>query len=718
MQCNSCGVYMDADVYQGETSPDCLFCDGQMQYSATDYLSMPELGLVTEVRPTQLQLADQLQQAITQQQHTIVEAGTGVGKSFAYLLSAILNGRRVVITTAKKSLQSQLVEKDLPRLQELIGPALTFAPAYGKGNYGCRKAAMKAPKDEDRQIYAAFFDNAPTWHWDEARTAFNSHKKANPTLPLYQELPRDRWRYSAKECVGRECEHFKNKACEYMRAREKVAHSKVVVTNHWLLGYDIALRTGALGEDTTPVELLGDYHVLVVDEAHKFEEGFRTAFTLGVDEFFLKRTIDKYYESLDKIGDETPPQVPYENQLRQVWGDLFRKLDAAPGSDEATEISATFLGQEGQALMNQMRQALARAESPAYLDALFGGKGSAIAAYFKQPNAPLPVLDSQGMDKLFIHRKLTRAMSTVVDMLDNAFSMDDNFVTFLEKGDEQRPNAINVSPIRMGGYLQGTFERLDSVTFISATLAVNGTFVDFERRVGLDRSKWEARLSKGVYGSSFDYKKQAVLYLSPHVPQATYKRDQREEYRNKLAEEIWDLVHASNGCAFVLFTSRVEMDHVYDHMVRRGISLPVLRQAPGMSPAELLKRYRASDNPVLLGLKSFWEGVDVQGDQLQLVIIAKLPFPGRSDPIVSARREREGNDWFSRVDLPDMVLDLRQGVGRLIRSQDDRGVIAILDQRLLTKRYKNRVLRSLGMKNITKNKDATLRALRNLASKR
>lgn len=716
MQCKECGIEMDADVYAGTTEPDCVFCGGRMKHTSTDYLSMPELGLVSEVRPTQLALAEQLQTVIKEKQHAIIEAGTGVGKSFAYLLTAILTGKRVVITTAKKSLQSQLIEKDLPRLQELLGPELTFAPAYGKGNYGCRRAASKSPSHEDKKAFEAFFNYAPTWNWDEADEAFSANKKANKSLPLYN-LPRDHWRYSAKECVGRECDYFKNKTCEYIHSRERVSHSKVVVTNHWLLGYDVALRTGVLGDDTSSNGLLGDYHVLIVDEGHKFEDGFRTAFTLGVDEHFLKRTLDKYGDDLDKSGEEI--LFPREKELRIAWSALFRKLDKTPGKDTSTEVSASYLGNEGSALLKEVQRALARAHSTQFLNALFSGDGAAIHKYLTVPNSALPMsVGSRGLNLLFAHKKAINALVTVQDLLINAYSSDDNFVTYLEKGDERKPNALNVAPVRMSGHLQSLYKRLNSVVYISATLAVGGTFDDFTRRVGLNKPEWKSRINTGLYGSAFDYDKQAVLYLSPNVPQATYKQDEREAYRDKLAEEIWDLVHAANGCAFVLFTSRVEMNHVHDYMIRKGITLPLLRQTPGIPASALLQRFRTSTSPVLLGLKSFWEGIDVQGEQLQLVCITKLPFPGRSDPIVVARREREGNSWFSRVDLPDMILDLRQGVGRLIRSTSDKGVVAILDQRLLTKRYKNQALKSLGFNNITKNKKAVVRALQNLAKAR
>jgi ATP-dependent DNA helicase DinG len=188
-----------------------------------------------------------------------------------------------------------------------------------------------------------------------------------------------------------------------------------------------------------------------------------------------------------------------------------------------------------------------------------------------------------------------------------------------------------------------------------------------------------------------------------------------EEYREALAKEIYDLTYAIQGNALVLFTARDEMKDVYQQLKRKS-SYPLLLQTKDKGTGELLQEYRDTDNAILFGLKSFWEGVDIPGTKLSLVIITKLPFPGRNDPIIAARRARAGDRWFPHVDLPDMIMDLRQGVGRLIRTKQDRGVIAILDQRLLTKRYKNQVLRSLGITRISKNREGILKSLRGLAA--
>lgn len=718
MLCKSCGITIDSAVYEdgSGSSADCVFCGGEMRYTAYEWLSKPELGLVSEIRPTQLALTQLLEESVKDNKHAVVEAGTGVGKSFAYLLSSIINGKRVVISTAKKSLQSQLINKDLPLLQKLLGPELSFAPAYGKSNYGCLKESQKAPA-KDKAAYKAFFANSETWLWEEAENAFDAHKRKNRSLPLYQ-LPNDHWKYSARECVGKECQYFKNNECEYLKARKQLSSAKVIVTNHWLLGYDIALRNG-FTEDKIPIKLFGDYHVLIVDEAHKFEDGFRTAFTKTVKDNFITQ-VHRNYDSAAPLD---APTLPRSNEVSNAWDALFNRVDSLQSQwDDSTGISGNALGQEGQNLLVELKTAVAATTSEKFLRNFFGKLSAKMGEYLRgtDPDAEFPSIPASEYDYYYMVGKVVHSYRSVISLLEDAYksSSEDNYITYIEKGDYRTPSTISVAPIDMGGFLQSTYEDKHSVVFISATLSINGSFGSFKHSVGLTSKKWADNVVEGVYGSAFNYKKQSILYLTNNVGAPTYAKDSRDAYRDSLAQEVQDLLTASKGNAFVLFTSRVEMDHVHDYLLRNGYTRSLLRQTPGMSAANLLQKFRTMQNPVLLGLKSFWEGVDVQGKQLELVIITKLPFPSRSEPVTKARRERAGKEWFRKVDEPDMILDLRQGAGRLIRSTTDRGVVAILDQRLLTKKYRHKVINSLNMGNPTTNKEAVLKALGNLAKQR
>jgi Rad3-related DNA helicase len=234
----------------------------------------------------------------------------------------------------------------------------------------------------------------------------------------------------------------------------------------------------------------------------------------------------------------------------------------------------------------------------------------------------------------------------------------------------------------------------------------------YKRRWGINKVD-ASKVTCAAFGGAFNLDKQAILYLSENVPEPTRDELSKAAYLDALTTEITDLVSANQGNAFVLFTARDELEYVN----RQGNwTVPVITQ--GESASQALNHFRATPGSVLLGLKSFWEGVDVQGDKLSLVIIAKLPFPGKSDPVTAARRKAAGDSWFAHIDLPDMIMDLRQGIGRLIRSTTDRGVIAILDRRMLTKPYRARVLGSLGFKGATKNKDAVVKALNNLSQQR
>jgi ATP-dependent DNA helicase DinG len=266
-------------------------------------------------------------------------------------------------------------------------------------------------------------------------------------------------------------------------------------------------------------------------------------------------------------------------------------------------------------------------------------------------------------------------------------------------------------PIDLSGiYGRAVADKYQSQVYVSATLAVNGKMDVFQSRIGVSTP------NTAIFGSAFDLNKQAILYLTNKVPLPTRNEMEVVDYRSALADEIESLLRANNGNAFVLFTARDEMEYV-EAKLRKCYDLPIVAQGQ-KNAADTLKQFMNTPKASLFGLKSFWEGVDVAGDKLSLVIITKLPFPNQSDPVAVARRKLSGDKWFVEVDLPDMIFDLRQGVGRLIRSANDRGVLAILDQRLLTKGYSQRVLNSLGFTKPTTNKDAVVRALGNLRAKR
>ena len=668
----------------------CLFCGKLCRPTPEDFLTHADLGVAREVRPAQIQLTNLIEDKLLFGGITLIEAGTGVGKSFAYLLPAILSGKRTLITTAKKSLQSQLFEKDLPFLQDVLREqniTFKYAMAYGKSNYVCKYAALRRSKKEiEGWRYFEQFED--TWTWE----ALDSLKKKKNSKKL--EVLRFDSDLTAEGCIGRPCSYFDN-GCTYTADRKDVSEADVVVTNHWLFGYHLKLM-GTLG-----FALLGAFKNVVVDEAHKLEDGLRTAFTDSISDQKLYKLISAYENAV--LGDGR--EFPKKKELLAGWRNMLSSASALADKNDSSVSVADYTAS---ALCDALAGARTVLEDLKYASDVIGSGDdpqfkqifqSFIAGHRTSADDPRVGFDYSNYmsddvrSKWASYRIVYRELLTLHKLVLNAVShtVNDNFVTYIDRN--SKSNQISVSPIELGAYMQVLYKdpAQISIHFLSATLAVNGSMDVFARRMGLDPR--DSRVSSAMIGSAFNIKKQATLYIARDVPEPA--RDARqEEYRNKLSDQIFALTEANGGNAFVLFTARDEMLHVANDLSSRA-SNPILVQ-DNISASDLLKQYRATDGAVLLGLKSFWEGVDVAGEKLSLVIITKLPFPGRSDPIVNARRAKVGAAWFHYVDIPDMIFDLRQGVGRLIRTTTDKGMVAILDSRILTKPYGKTVVRSTG----------------------
>ena len=294
MRCNKCNCSLPFDPDDLTLEYSCLYCDGTHQLTSKDYLSRADLGIVTESRSAQIQFSDVVSQAYRQDQVVMVEAGTGVGKSWAYLLPAILSGSRTVISTAKKSLQSQLIKKDLPYLQSKLGIPFTFAPAYGKSNYACMKEVRAHTKPaEYKRTWEWFFEYAPTARWAEIQEAQARYRAKEVTKRKIQ-LPVAKTRLSAEKCESRNCKYTAD--CKYLAARQKVHEAHIVVANHWLVGFHLRLR-----REISEYGLLGEMPYLIVDEAHKFEDGVRAAFTHEIHEAALPQLIRDF----ENLGEYT-----------------------------------------------------------------------------------------------------------------------------------------------------------------------------------------------------------------------------------------------------------------------------------------------------------------------------------------------------------------------------------------------------------------------------
>lgn len=706
--CNAILPFMEAEP----KSFDCIFCDRKQYPEAIDLLSQPTLGFVNEVRPGQIALTEKISDNLRDGNAAMYEAGTGVGKSFAYLLPAILEGKRIIISTAKTSLQSQLVEKDLPyiqkRLRELGHPKgdFTFFSAYGKARYACYlKAKREKENTKDWPRYEKFFKQSEYGRFEEANKL---HLKIDNNL-------------NAEDCVGIECRYYKSE-CGYVAARKEMLASNVVVTNNWLLGYHYRLR-----QEMPHFLLLGEFEHVIVDEAHKIEDGIRSAYTHSTTLHY----IDLLKKQFDKLQDaaEKRVELPELTALEPVWKSTFKELDFIhrTGTNDLTDKAVELIRDtiEG---MNHIGDKLL---DPAYLANVFtqstaGTRALLLKRYLALPSpevdpaalgtitapatpevlsahAGFPTFEDDQARFIALDKLLAsiRACQTTLEFVmksppNRTWCLD----TTMYKG--QRNFVLMSMPINIGAYLPEKH-----ITYLSATLALENKFDAFAERVGLRHKKYDS----AVFESPFDLKKQAYLFVpKPETMPDPTKPDPDPNnkeglvgYRDALAEHVYQLLYASQGDAFVLFSAKTDLEHVKTYVHSKMYPYPIFAQGDFTSEAALIQ-FRNTPQATLFGLKSFWEGVDIPGNKLFLVIISKLPFPRKGDPIVKAKEakyeENAGRDGagFPHVSLPEMLFELRQGVGRLIRTQTDRGMIAILDSRVHSKSYGDRVKNMLGMR--------------------
>lgn len=675
--------------------------------SSLDLLQDPAYGLAREVRPSQVQMATSVEDVITNGGVYVCEAPVGVGKTLAYLTPILAaQGRRAVIATAKKTLQDQIQLKDLPHLSKVINKAgfpallgprgenqIPGAVIKGKGNYACRFLAEKA----DAGVF-------PGEYYD-----WLSRTKTGDQAEYPGDVPKAWSRATAEDCLGTACSYFGQ--CGYIKSKENATRSRAIVVNHHLLGFDMFYAMGQVGKLVG-----GAYDILVVDEAHKLAEGVRGAFTLKVAE----NSILKLVELLDRRARAFHFGTP--RALVAPWAAMFRAF-----KDDVRQRDRKIVD-------------LHRAPVfPIDIREVVAGLGAVIEELTRTVQAYAP--DSEAEDFLTV---LQSAINSVEDgsvkaelaAIGNAWRQADGFKrgllqmqgTNVEEhianntaifggwqGDGDGAQVvISAAPVRVGGIVRSYLSMLKSVVVTSATIAIEGGFEHIVREaVGAEPTKTD------ILPPAFDYASQGFVYLPKDLPVLKRGDNGYAESVTKRAERAADLIKLSQGGAFVLTTSNEELEQIACHLARttpfpvfaqdfwrsRDRVRPSVRGLTWGAPQPMLEKFLAAPNSVLVGSKSFWEGIDVQGERLRLVILAKLPFPIVGDPIVKARIEAAGDGWFNDVFVNDMLIDLRQGVGRLIRSKTDRGAVAVLDSRVWKANYGGKVLSALPFPstNITSN---------------
>ncbi len=599
-----------------------------------------------EFRRSQLEMARIVEDAFANKRQVVIEAGTGTGKTLAYLIPAIRSGRKVVISTATKSLQEQLFRKDVPFLQRHFAPNLKVALMKGRSNFLCRakvhqmdgQAVLKGMDEVD------WFAQIRDWE----KLTETGDRSELTFLPDDSEL----WnRIDARSdlCPGQKCPVFNS--CFITAMHQRAHEADLIIVNHHLFFADLAIRDNDFGS------ILPEYSAVVFDEAHEIED--------VASDYFGREVSSYQFEELARDTDATL-------RLMQVEASVLRKY-LVRMRERSRHFFESFSEREGRYPFDlpARRSFLERNREP-YDD---------LAASVKRVETELAALSPKPEEAVTLGRRAGELRRELEFLLE---SEEKTYVYWYER--RGRGVFLAATPIDVSEILrEQLFEQFDTVVLTSATLAVGGRFDYLKQRLGILPS------SETVLPHEFNFQDQALLYIPRNLPDV-----RNPAFSAGAADEIAKLLQISDGRAFCLFTSYAQMKDIFER-VSALVNFPLLIQ--GTAPrSTLLDRFRSTPNAVLFATATFWQGVDVPGAQLSCVIIDKLPFAVPSDPIVAARvraLQEDGRNPFAEYQVPEAVLALKQGFGRLIRSKTDRGILAILDNRIQRMQYGRIFLESL-----------------------
>ncbi len=655
-----------------------------------------------EARNQQLEMMHTVAQAFNEGRHLLVEAGTGTGKSLAYLLPAVLwavrNQEHVVISTNTINLQEQLMTKDLPLLERSLPEHFEAVLLKGRNHYLCRRQLQllrqRGPiSAEEMRVLAKILLWLP-----------NTLDGDGDALFLPTPAERAVWQTlsaSKENCDVTRCPFFADDTCFFYRARARAEGSHIVIVNHALLLADVA----------TDNRVLPEYAMLVVDEGHHLEAAVTDALSVEVNRWTLRRLLEELLQGsghAPALLDEAQTQVgallkPQEAlRFNAVLMECAQQADALSWHmDDIFNALKTFMGQYTSPTANgynlRLRLTPALREQPAWQDVVQRWRetrptAQAVSGSIRTLAQALEAIAVDAPDDAL--ESLHMRFHTVAEHLDEALAALDGFIRqpreqaiyWLEEDRKNETLTVHVTPLHVGALLQEhIWKRKRSVVVTSATLRIGGDFAYLQQRLSAQNA-----LTAAV-GSPFNYRAAALLYIVKDIPEP-----EAPGYQRAVEQVLVRLFTATGGRALTLFTSYAQLQNtaraITGPLSRLGIT--VLTQGSGSSRAQLLDNFRHGQRAVLLGTRSFWEGVDVPGEALSCLVITKLPFDVPNDPVVAARGEQY-RDAFNEYMVPEAALRFMQGFGRLIRTQSDRGIVVVLDKRLITKGYGARFIRSL-----------------------
>lgn len=608
-----------------------------------------------EYRPSQQVMAEAVLEAIADRHPLCVEAGTGTGKTLAYLIPSLFCNQRVIVSTATKNLQDQIFFKDIPFIRQHLFPNLSVTYMKGRQNYLCLKKLHEQRPPEETHKVPEPWGSLSRWV-QETETGDRSELSwMRDDDALWRNLDA-----RSDTCSGQKCSYFDQ--CYVTRMRQRALEADLIVVNHALFFANLALEGDEIGR------VLPSFSVLILDEAHEVEDIAAQHFGKQISNYriedlcrdFRKVFSDssEFTRSLDQIQASS---TAFFNSFPGFTGRYslnFYQLPDGTEVDLRAEVLDSFqrLRQSLSGLYHSMEQ---QTDRPAETDPLI--------------------------------RRLEQMRVTLEAIFDLENSENVYWFENRARGVFLHVNPIEVAPILQ----QKLFSRTDTTIFTSATLTTHNNFEYFRERLGILEAK------EVITTSEFDYLEQTMLYIPGSFPEPRSDR-----YLPRALHEIQEILGITRGHAFLLFTSFSQMNRVFEAL-REEIPFPLFRQGD-LPKNQLLETFRDTPHAVLCATSSFWQGVDVQGDALRAVIIDKLPFLVPTEPLVAARinwLEKEGANSFLRYSVPKAIITLKQGLGRLIRSRRDRGILAVLDSRLRTRSYGQLFLESLPKCAITDNID-------------